>query len=319
MKQIIRDYLTFNKRERNGVFVLISIIVLMIIYLNISEKFITIEKEDFVEFQREMDSLNTFIANPPDHGPEEKQVYGQRKEPESQIKKERFNFDPNNLSESDWMKLGLSEKQIRTIKNYEAKGGRFKKKEDLKKMYCVKNDLYTSLEPYIRIAPFSAAFDEKKRSNENVRETVNEQNENSVSEERITSKTVIELNSADSAVLTTIKGIGAFYAKTIIKYRNSLGGFYSKEQLLEVWKFDLEKFNSIEKYISVDPSKIKKININVCEADQLKNPYIKWNVANAIVNYRKHHGSFKTIDDISKTDLVDDETLRKIAPYLIIE
>ncbi|MCX6296783.1 MAG: helix-hairpin-helix domain-containing protein [Bacteroidetes bacterium] len=77
--------------------------------------------------------------------------------------------------------------------------------------------------------------------------------------------------------------------------------------------------DAIGKYIEIDPSKIKKININTCEVADLKNGYIKWNVANAIVNYRKSHGKYKSVDEIKKTDLVDDETYRKIVPYLILD
>lgn len=89
--------------------------------------------------------------------------------------------------------------------------------------------------------------------------------------------------------------------------------------MLEVWKFDEEKYNAIKDYVSVDVSKIKKININTCEAKELKNPYTNWNQANAIVNYRKKHGNYKTVDEIKKTDLVDEETFRKIEVYLSIE
>jgi competence protein ComEA len=320
MKQIIRDYLTFNKRERNGVFILISIIVLLVIYLNVSDKFMTIEKKDLSRFQLEIDSLNTFIKSnsKADLPSEENSDF--EPAPEKAVKTERFNFNPNGLPAATWAKLGLSEKQIRTIKNYESKGGKFRKKEDLKKMYCIKNEQYLSLEPYILIEPAPAVFENGQvRSENNPKTIIAEISSNSIGTKKSSSSSIIELNSADSATLTTIKGIGAFYAKTIIKYRNLLGGFCSKEQLMEVWKFDQEKFNDVEKYISVDISKIKKININTCEVDQLKGPYIKWNVANAIVNYRKQHGQFKTIEDIQKTDLVDEETLRKIAPYLILE
>lgn len=308
MKQIIRDYLTFNKRERNGVFVLIVIITLMIIYLNVSEKFVKKEKIDFSKFENEIDSANA-ISQLTDSklGIAGQQKYISIKSAsikEEQVS-ERFNFDPNNLPEADWKRLGLSSYQIKTIKNYESKGGTFRKKDDVKKMYCIKEDLYLSLEPYIKIPAENkptAKFTESK----------------TITVDPIT-KSLIELNSADSATLTTIKGIGPFFAKIILKYRNSLGGFYDKKQLMEVWKFDQEKFDDVEKYITVDPSKIKRININSCEADQLKTPYLKWNQANAIVSYRKQHGKFKTIDEIKLTDLVDDETLRKIAPYLILE
>lgn len=321
MKQVIRDYLTFNKRERNGVFVLISIIVLLIIYLNVSDNFITVKKEDFSKFQKEIDSLNAFIkADSISNEPGTKLAKNAEFHTDLPDRSERFNFNPNNLPAETWARLGLSEKQIRTIKNYESKGGKFKKKEDVKKMYCIKKELYESLAPYISIEPAPAIFENGQvRSTGNPALTKNELTKSAVPSAKIISASLIELNSADSAMLTTIKGIGAFYAKTIIKYRNSLGGFHSKQQLMEVWKFDQEKYNSIEKYVSVDAAAVKKTNINTCEADQLKGPYIRWNVANAIVNYRKQHGPFKTIEDIKKTDLVDDETLRKIAPYLTLE
>jgi competence protein ComEA len=319
MKQIIRDYLTFNKRERNGVFVLISIIILMLVYLNISEKFYRVKNIDFTEFRREADSMNSFLKRSQSQLLENESS-SEIKESSAQIKSERFHFNPNNLPELGWKRLGLTEKQIKTIKNYEAKGGRFKKKEDLKKMYCIKPEQYASLEPFIQIPDASSVFENGKVvSDKSLTRNENHQNNNVMPVGRKNDGGVVELNAADSAILTTIKGIGAFYAKTIIKYRNSLGGFHSKEQLLEVWKFDSEKYAAIEKFVSVDPSKIKKININTCEAEQLKIPYLKWNMANAIVNYRKHHGSFKTIDDIKQTDLVDEETLRKIAPYLSLE
>jgi DNA uptake protein ComE-like DNA-binding protein len=305
MKQIIRDYLTFNKRERNGVFVLLSIIALMLLYLNVSTYFFTEEKVDVTKFIKEIDSMQALVE------PNDFAEKIESDETESihikaaTAKVERFNFDPNGLSEQDWMRLGFSAKQIKTIKNYEAKGGKFKKKEDLKKMYCIKEDLYNSLERYIQIPVLQSTFENGKVESPQPVKPAN--------------PSVIELNSADSATLTTLKGIGPFFAKNIIKHRNSLGGYHSKEQLMEVWKFDKEKYETIERLVTVDPSRIKKININTCDAAGLKNPYLSWTVANAIVNYRKQHGKFKTIEEIKLTDLVDDETLRKIAPYLIVE
>jgi competence protein ComEA len=71
--------------------------------------------------------------------------------------------------------------------------------------------------------------------------------------------------------------------------------------------------------VEVDASTVKKIKINSCSVEELKHPYLKWNQVNGIVNYRQKHGKFKTIDEIKNTDLVDDETLRKLAPYLQLE
>lgn len=317
MKQFIRDYLTFNKRERNGLFVLLSIIILLIIYLNVSDKFVTPEKVDFAKFEKEIELFNTSVQHINDSIKTEsknKYPYSQSissepgtSEKELNIQPEYFVFNPNKLADNDWQRLGLAEKQIQTIKNYEAKGGKFRSKEDVRKMYCISEKQYLSLEPYIQIPVENKNFESAKR-----------QKEEHVKKATFI-KTIVELNSADSAQLTKIKGIGSFYAKTIIKYRNELGGFVAKVQLMEMWKFDFDKFEEIEKYIILDASQIKQININTCTAADLKHPYLSWNAANGIFNYRSKHGRYKTLEEIKNTDLVDDETFRKIAPYLILE
>ncbi len=154
MKQFVRDYLTFNKRERNGLFVLLTIITSLIVYLNVSDNFLTPKIVDFAKFENEIKTFNASITKVNDSLKQEKSIsFTKVSSLDNSIKKqsERFYFDPNNLPEKDWLRLGLSDKQIHTIKNYESKGGAFRKKEDVKKMYCIKSDLFSSLEPYIRI------------------------------------------------------------------------------------------------------------------------------------------------------------------------
>jgi DNA uptake protein ComE-like DNA-binding protein len=205
-----------------------------------------------------------------------------------------FPFDPNNLPESDWLRLGLSEKQIKTIKNYEAKGGKFRKKEDVKKMYCISPELYASLEPYILVPADSSKTKHQKL--------------------------LVELNSADTTELNKLKGIGSYFARKIAEYRDRLGGFVKKEQLLEIYGFDKEKYDGLSDNISVDISKAKKININNANLGEMKmHPYIKYNLANLIVNYRKQHGNYKSVDGIKQLDLVNDELFAKLAPYLTVE
>ena len=52
--------------------------------------------------------------------------------------------------------------------------------------------------------------------------------------ESIIRKKLIELNQADSLELLSIKVVGPFYAKQILKYRNELGGFISYKQFAEI-------------------------------------------------------------------------------------
>ncbi len=310
MKQFIRDYLTFNKRERNGVFVLLSIIIILLVYLNISDKFIKPETTDFSKFENEIIALNasadlTTDSLQNDSLPNNRYSNNPINNDPITVEPEYFNFNPNNLPEEDWTRLGFSEKQIQTIKNYEAKGGRFRTKEDVKKMYCIHEKQYNALEPYIQIPIEQKQTLDFEKDKSEIRNPKPE-------------KPVVELNSADSTYLTKVKGIGPFYAKSIIKYRTSLGGFAFKEQLMEIWKFDQEKFDAVKDFIFVDDSEIRKININTCTATELKHPYLNWNMVNAIISYRTMHGKYKRLEEIKNTDLVDDETYRKIVVYLTL-
>ncbi len=313
MKNFIRDYLTFNKRERNGVFVLLAIITLLTVYLNISFLFNKTEITDFTKFEKEIEHFNTSAKEISDSLKEEKENKFKQYVTSINVtnpKPQYFKFDPNHLPDNDWKRLGLSERQIKTIKNYESKGGKFKTKEDVKKMYCIKEATYNLLEPFIQITPIQTKFSKYTENNKALQ----------VLKSELAAKSLpisIELNSADSTMLTKVKGIGPFYAKAIIKYRNQIGGFIAKEQLMELWKFDSIKYQTVQRFISIDVSLVKKININSCTTTELKHPYLNWNIVNAIVNYRSKHGKYKTIEDIKKTDLVNDGTYNKIAPYLI--
>ncbi|MEO6903177.1 MAG: helix-hairpin-helix domain-containing protein [Bacteroidia bacterium] len=303
MKQFFRDYFIFNKRERNGIFVLLVIILLLLMYLTFSDKFITSPETDFTDFKKEIEILEA-SANI-EAGTKSKDSTSFRKPnplnkytiAEENTAISYFKFNPNQLPTTEWQKLGLTSKQINCIKKYEAKGGEFLKKEDLKKIYIISEKMYKTLEPYIFIPKKNEAVTIKNKT------VINK----------------IDLNSADSIQLLSIKGIGAFYAKAIIRYRKQLGGFTSKKQLLELWKFDNDKLQALETYITIDTSKIKKININTCSTIELKHPYLKWNVVNAIINYRLQHGNYIAISEIRNTDLVDEETFYKIAPYLIVK
>ena len=305
MKQFIREYFTFNKRERNGLFVLLTIILLEIIYLNISHLFHSTEKVDFTKFEAEIKKFEEQKVQTLTNYKLQTVNLQEQTTNSQQQTTNYFNFNPNNLSVDDWKRLGLSDKQIKVIKNYEAKGGKFYSKNDFKKMYCIPEKQYLALEPYISISNSqSAVYSSQPILNSH--------------RDKKTKIEIVELNSSDSLKLLSLKGIGAFYAKTILKYRNQLGGFYSKKQLLEVWKFDENKLQEMENLISVDSSMIKKVNINTCDAKQLKHPYLKWNQVNAIINYRNKHGHYNSINEIKNTDLIDEETFKKISHYLTI-
>ena len=130
---------------------------------------------------------------------------------------------------------------------------------------------------------------------------------------------MVELNSADSIALISVSGIGPFYAKQIIKYRNDLGGFLSYSQFSEIWGLEKLDLNKIKLQTIIDTNLIQKLNLNNIEVKTLWNhPYLNYKQAKAIINYRAQHGNFKVIKDIRKIVLIDSILFRKIAPYLRI-
>jgi len=306
MKQFLRDYFSFNRRERNGVFILLSVILLLILYLSFSDFFFPREKIDFTKFEKEVSDFETEQKKIDDSlSHDTKNYFAGSNTPESDSI-ERFDFDPNNLSEKDWRRLGLSDKQIKTIKNYESKGGKFRTKEDVKKMYCITPELYASLEPYIRITTKTNIYENKIEVKHSL--SIGREKEEGI---------VVELNSADTTELKTLKGIGSAFAKRMIAFREKLGGFVKKEQLLEVYGFDKEKFELVSPQVEIDLTKVKKININSASVDDLKkHAYLDKNTAIKIFWHRVNNGDYSDVSQIKKLNLVDEELYSKIAPYL---
>ena len=145
----------------------------------------------------------------------------------------------------------------------------------------------------------------------------NDHPNNITSYKKVAQGVVIELNSADSAKLTGLKGIGATYARRIINYRNRLGGFINKEQLKEVFGMDDERYAGLVSQVSVDPLHIKKIPVNAVDFDGLKYfPYLTFKQMNAIIQFREQHGEYASLDDMRNIAILNDGILRKIEPYI---
>jgi DNA uptake protein ComE-like DNA-binding protein len=217
-----------------------------------------------------------------------------------------FNFDPNGLSESNWLKLGLSHKQIQVIRNYELKGGKFFRKEDLKKIYSISEKQYSMLEPFIKIGNIDV-LSGKMTVKTNYKSTGIPKN---------TLRPIIELNVADSLELESIRGIGPAFASRIIKFRRRIGGFYRKEQLLEIYGMDSLKYDQLKDQIQVNAGLITRININTFTFEEIRHhPYLNYKQMNAIIQYRAQHGSYKSVDDLRKIAILNEEIIRKIEPY----
>ncbi|MEA3505593.1 MAG: helix-hairpin-helix domain-containing protein [Bacteroidota bacterium] len=300
----IKNYLGFNKKERSGVMTLLAILLSVIAANTIiplfnkqkenysNEKFLEIVEN----FKKERNKKNILKEEKPNY-------YNPKKTKEI----EYFNFNPNNLSKEKWEQLGLHSAQITIIKNYEAKGGKFYKSSDLKKIYGISEQQYAQLEPFISIPNTkkhkTTYHKTKKRPFKNTK-TV----------------TIIDINSADSTELMKISGIGTVFSSRIIKFRKYLGGFYTKKQLYEVYGLDSADYHRIAPQIKIETQHIRKINLNTATFKELlRHPYLDYYTVKQIVQYREDHGRFTETNSLKNVDLIYDDLYKKIIPYLTLK
>jgi len=314
-----KDYFSLSNPLRKGLIVLFSLLmveVAVLFYLN----FVPVKRksQDVEKFKAEIEKFlasnkQDSLQNSDDSEREETSSGTN----DSSAKAKLFQFDPNNLPAADWKQLGFSDKQIRVIKNYEAKGGRFYSNSDVKKIYSISEKEYQRIEPYIEIPTNS-----KKNStvNTNAAGLPNQKFTTPSSTSQKKSNTIVDLNTADTTELQKLYGIGPVKARIISNYREKLGGFYSISQLHEVWGISDSLFESLKSHLTLsDSMHLRKINLNSTDVSGFKHPYISHNLANIIINFHKQHGPFTTIEDLRKVPLVTEELYLKIAHYLKIE
>ena len=141
-----------------------------------------------------------------------------------------------------------------------------------------------------------------------------------IKQDNISHLASIELNTADSADFTTLPQVTPKLARTIVHFRDALGGYSSKTRLMEVYGMDSSCYKTIVTMVTIDTTKVEKLDINKATEKELSHhPYIHKKLAKAIYEYRKTNGPFLKIKDIVKVDGIDEEKCTKLAPYLTID
>jgi DNA uptake protein ComE-like DNA-binding protein len=297
-----KDYFSFTKKERTGIYVLLALIAICI---TIPQFFRT------ATFSEEVRVAALQIEKAP---PEQVSKYKDRKpayndvyyEPvkEEPVKATLFPFNPNTLDAAGWKKLGINDRTVRTIQHYLAKGGQFRNAADLQKMYSLKKEDFNRLMPYIRIATPPPLYTPGKPA---------------VKYEK-PPPTIIDINQADTMAFISLPGIGSKLASRIVKFREKLGGFYSVQQVAETFGLPDSTFQLIRPRLQYGAAVLQKININTADANTLKqHPYIRWNIANAIVQYRQQHGPFRSPEELQQIVLITPELYQKLLAYVTVE
>ena len=254
-------------------------------------------------------------------------------------------FDLNIASPDELLALGFSEREIRSVMNYRAKGGIYRTVEQMSKISGMTKGEYDRLAPYFYVSDeFRPASDfvtmpQKRRSyssdynrprTANTRSNVPLPSYNSSgstapsasssvpSPPRYESNQLkpgerIPLNASDTTALKRIPGIGAVRAKQIVDYREKLGGFVSVQQLDDLQNIPAD----VQAYLSFDHVPLRKININTLPINRLvMHPYITFYQAKAIKDYIQKNGPLKSLSQLSLNKNFTDTDIQRLEPYL---
>ena len=138
--------------------------------------------------------------------------------------------------------------------------------------------------------------------------------------EKFTAGTIVELNSADTTTLKKIPGIGSAFANRIVRFRELLGGFYTVQQLAEVYGIDEERYTALVPWFTVDESFIRKLSINLLPQDSIsRHPYINYRQARAIVQLRIQKKQLSGWENLALLEEFTEQDKSRIIPYLSFE
>lgn len=289
-----KEYFDFTHQEKRGILLLVVLIILASLagyfYKPTVEK-PTASAEQIARLEKYLESNKAM----PD--------YFQAEKPQEPQENSLFPFDPNKLSLEDGLRLNLSEKQIRVIHLYIAKGGKFLTATDLEKIYSLNKIDLERLTPWVRIPEDTISYaSEDPTSSMIMNDTVRS----------------IDLNSCTIDDLLKFKCLTRPMAERIIKFRDKLGGFYTAEQLKEVYGLQGNCLNRLQQLALGGPSAVKKLSINFATRSELaSHPYLGQSSADKIEQYRLKNGFISEAEILLQNQLIDANKLEKLLPYLI--
>jgi len=299
----IRELFSFTRKERNGIVSLLLLIFILIVFGKLIPLFIPEDKNDFTKWETE---VNAYLKNQKNQIPEEKPLL-------------LVTFNPNEVDSASLAEMGIPLKISANWLKYLERGGRFKDKEGVKRIYGMTEGLFEHLDSFIVIPPVKISETKSGANSLIVKEKGLYKHDTIFPQSVFKSKkaplSIVELNSADSVYLLAIPGIGPVFASRIIRYRNLLGGYSSVNQLREVYGMREENFVAVAKYFSVDSSLLHKFNINFSTLQELgRHPYIGFRTARKIIRLRDKNGKFYSPDDL--TTVVASDSLKRLIPYV---
>lgn len=313
----IRNFFGFSHGEAKGFLLLIWLLLALslgyLVYRSMPGEGYTSYKED----KALLDSLVSVMER---RELETSPIFTESPTREERIVPQLFQFDPNQLPADSLRLLGLPGWLASRIEKYRQKGGRFREKEDLLKIYGLSDTLYARLEPYIQIPSFPGR-EKAAYSNPAYTERPPEERRPTALWKEKKPPVRMDINQADSLELQAVRGIGPVLSGRIVRFREMLGGFVTMNQLYEVWGLDSAVVEEVKAHAFIEqeyqPAMIK---INSATREELAtHPYISPSQARLLHAYRQQHGPFKSTDELLKIHTLNSEFVKKVAPYILLD
>ncbi len=290
-------YFQFSKSERRGVIVLCAILLLVVgvVWFASSNKGETSSPSSPIAERRQ--------GSQPHH-------YAQPKR-----KVETFDFDPNTADSTTLLRLGLAPYMVRSIYKYRSMGGVYSAPEDFTRVPGMTNEMWERLKPHIRIAHRFQRVEPQYNHNKPSPSAPSTGRDTTTMRytQKLRQGETVELNGSDTTALKKIPGIGSYYARQIVRYRERLGGFVSIGQVKEVEGVPYD----IEQYLTLGNATLRKMDVNhATKGELMAHPYINSYQAQSIWDYRRLYGTLRGIDDLSQLSNFTKEDIQRLAPYL---
>jgi len=282
----IKSHFVFNKSQQNGIFLLvIIIIVLQAIYyfldFSTEDSAESLTPEEVEAFQAQIDSIKLARAEA-----DSVRIYP---------------FNPNYITDFKGYTLGMSVEEIDKLHQFRDEDKWINSAKDFQKVTGVSDSLLASISPYFKF-PDWVIESEKKKSKVKITTPIS----------------VSDLNEAEAEELQKVNGIGEVLANRIVNYRTKIGGFRSDLQLKDIYGLNYETREKLQRQFRViEKENFSLININQARLLELVEvPYIKYELAREIIDYRQLHEKIESFEELSKIESFPSDKIDRIQLYL---
>jgi len=272
--KILKPHFWYNKSQRNGVFFLL----LIIIVLQITFSFVDFSSDVKVFNRDELVALNVKIDSL-------KKVEIEKRKPKI------YPFNPNYITDYKGAQLGMSLNEIDKLLAFRESSKFINSVNQFQKVTQISDSLLKVISPYFKFPDWVV----KEQKNNLGKSTLK-------SKELKVAISTNNINLATANDFKTINGVNTYLAERIVKYRKKLKGFSIQNQLLEVWKLDKKTAqNILTTFIIIDKPNIIKLNVNTATFKQvLSNPYIDYDLCKKIFDFRDEVAELQSIEELKK-------------------